>query len=195
MPSISFNSITKGDTYVTKFFVYFAGRIYPGLVFYKWNDSKKIFVYTREEAERVIETISKNIDIEIYVDKRDSCGGWQRQRMDLDKFFSIKLSNEATEKLIAQKVSNAIITNNKYPMSYFNNQNNLMVLYDSDKLKEIEFYNVRSPAQAFQELSQYISNLPKDGPKMIEIKDDKIIAAKKGFDKRSFRKKGQKKGC
>jgi len=193
--SISFKSIVKDDIYVTKFFVYFAGKIYPGLVFYEWRvNPKKIFVYSKEEAERVIETTSKNKDVEIYVDKRDNDGGWRRQRMDLDEFFSIKLSNEVIERLIAHKIGNAIIMNDKYPTSYFANQNDLMVLYDSDKLKEVEFYKVKSPAQAFQELSQYVSNLPKDGPKMIEIKDDKIIASKKGFDEWSFRKKGQKKG-
>lgn len=66
--------------------------------------------------------------------------------------------------------------------------------FDTDCLKSIEFYRRLDPVQAFQEIQMWIGGvLPKPGPAMVEITDDKIKAAKHGMDKWSFRKPPEKK--
>lgn len=55
-------------------------------------------------------------------------------------------------------------------------------------LKEYKFMKVLDPYTAMQELGMWISNLPKDGPAMVTITDEKMLVKKHGFDKWSFRK-------
>lgn len=56
-------------------------------------------------------------------------------------------------------------------------------------LKSIGFAEVMDPYTLFQELSMWVGGvLPKSGPTMVTISDGKILTAKHGFDKWSFRK-------
>lgn len=62
-------------------------------------------------------------------------------------------------------------------------------VFDCDGLKEIAFAKVLDPFAAFQELSMYLGGvLARPGPEMVEIRDEKSVVAKKGFDRWSFRK-------
>lgn len=56
-------------------------------------------------------------------------------------------------------------------------------------LKEYKFMKVLDPYTAMQELSMWVGGvLPKDGPDMVTITDEKTLVRKHGFDKWSFRK-------
>lgn len=56
------------------------------------------------------------------------------------------------------------------------------------KLADLNFYQALSAPQAFQEISMYLnSTLLTGGPKIVTITDDKVKAAKAGFDDTSFR--------
>jgi len=54
-------------------------------------------------------------------------------------------------------------------------------------LKNLEFYKILPPAQAYQELSMWVNNIA-EPRKEIPAIDDKTMAEIKGFDKYSFRK-------
>lgn len=61
--------------------------------------------------------------------------------------------------------------------------------FDCDGLKNIGFAKVLDAFAAFQELSMFVGGvLSRPGPEMVEIKDEKSMVAKKGFDHWSFRK-------
>jgi hypothetical protein len=61
---------------------------------------------------------------------------------------------------------------------------------NGDNLKELEFYRVIDVHNAHQEISMWVGGvLPRPGAARIEISDDRIKAAKHGFDRWSFRRK------
>jgi len=65
---------------------------------------------------------------------------------------------------------------------------------DTDCLKGLDFFRKLDPVQAFQEIQMWVGGtLPRPGPPMVEITDDKMKAAKHGMDKWSFRKMPEKK--
>jgi hypothetical protein len=60
---------------------------------------------------------------------------------------------------------------------------------DGDDLKDMEFYRVLDPFQAYQEIAQWVGGvLPGRGAPIVEITDSGVLAAKHGFDRWSFRK-------
>lgn len=64
---------------------------------------------------------------------------------------------------------------------------------DDDTLKDVEFGKVLDPVRAFQELSMWVGGvLPRPGPPMVQITDPKVLLAKAGMDKTSFRKPPEK---
>lgn len=66
---------------------------------------------------------------------------------------------------------------------------------DGDDLGILQFYKVKDVCTAFQEISMWVGGvLPKPGPEMAVIKDEKIRIEKRGFDSStSFRKAPGKK--
>lgn len=58
-------------------------------------------------------------------------------------------------------------------------------------LKPYEFYRVRDPYQAFQDISMYLGNMAEPRKPIPEISDE-VMAEAKGFDKFSFRKQKEK---
>jgi len=65
----------------------------------------------------------------------------------------------------------------------------------SPRLKEIQFYKVKDPVSAFQEIYMYISGVLGAPPKPKEKMSDKVLAAAKGHDgPYSFRKPPGKRG-
>lgn len=65
---------------------------------------------------------------------------------------------------------------------------------DSDTLKEFNFYTIKDPFTAFQEISMWVGGVLADnGNKMVKIVDEKIRIEKRGFDsKTSFRREPTK---
>src|ERR1043166_791817 len=64
---------------------------------------------------------------------------------------------------------------------------------DDDTLKDVQFGKVLDPVRAFQELSMWVGGvLPRPGPPMVQITDPKVLLAKAGMDKTSFRKPPEK---
>jgi len=60
---------------------------------------------------------------------------------------------------------------------------------NGDDLKDIQFYRVMDAYTLFQEIEMWVGGvLASSGNPMVEIKDDKVKAAKHGFDEWSFRK-------
>jgi len=61
--------------------------------------------------------------------------------------------------------------------------------FNTDGLKSIDFVRVMDTYAAFQELSMFVGGvMARPGNPMVEITDDKVKAAKHGFDNWSFRK-------
>lgn len=65
--------------------------------------------------------------------------------------------------------------------------NNFVYVKHEPCLNDLSFYKVWSSPRAYQEILMWLSNLPKDGPPMIEP-SDKTRLEKHGFNKFSFRR-------
>lgn len=101
----------------------------------------------------------------------------------------VKLTGEAREFLVRERITIAhrIGWANG---SYSGRSDKMTWNIDSDGLKEMDFAKAVDPYTAFQEISMWLGGvIPRNGPPMVEITDDKIKIAKAGFHHpTSFRK-------
>lgn len=111
--------------------------------------------------------------------------------LETDEYFIAKdISQAGLDWLISNRITIlAQDASRNFPLAHQTKPDDWDV--NSDGLKDIKFAKAVDPFTAFQEISMWVGGvLPKDGPPMIEITDDKIKAAKHGMDKWSFRKPG-----
>lgn len=108
----------------------------------------------------------------------------------LDKWFEpVVLSGAAREGLIANRITIA----SRNPLELYGTDADGKIrswMIDQDTLSAMDFAKAVDPYTAFQELSMWFGGvLPRNGPPMVEITDDKVKIAKHGFHHpTSFRK-------
>jgi hypothetical protein len=159
--------------------VWLCGKRYGGV---KWSGFKGTvaltasYFWTRAELEQIVNDMGYRLRVHVPRKRRG-------QEQHLADHFTKRDFPAATKYLIENKITIATILPKGRDGHY-------VVRIDGDNLKQIEFYMVLNAYQAFQEISQWVGNLPKDGNPMVVITDDKVKIHKAGFDvKTSFRKR------
>lgn len=125
--------------------------------------------------------------------------GWYNSQVygrfkDTEHYLSEEFATQASQKeidwLIENRVTIALYWYPGITPKLYSRQEKAKWIFDTDCLKDVQFWNVMNPTQCFQEIAQWVGGvLPKPGPKMVQITDDKVKIHKAGFDtKLSFRK-------
>ncbi len=118
------------------------------------------------------------------------------QRMN--EWFDMKISQSTYDWMMEKRATVVFATYSRGPYregsySRFYEDDDYYFQIDTDCLKTLEFYRRMGAVEAFQEIQMWVGGtLPRPGPPMVEITDDKMKAAKHGMDKWSFRKMPEK---
>lgn len=181
---------------ISKTLILFCGKIYLCIeIVYKVKNANKTiekitertteFVYTLNAFKKIITNHTK-IDLE-----KNLSDYWtsNMSNMSADKRFRLLFEKQGTESGavidLHFKLDSPLIVMTKNVSS---KSRKIFTIHKNSCLKNIEFYKIVSPFEAFQELSMFIGGIMGGkSPIMIEVSDKDRIA-KHGFDKFSFRK-------
>lgn len=158
--------------------VWFAGKHYGLLktVHVEKNREKTDFLWNFDQYMKLVQKEKFKLNPELLDDTR--------------KFFEPRNANrKELDILIENKISVAIEDSNTFDKSSANRYKYLWFI-NTDGLKDIGFQKIVDPYQAFQELSMFVGGvLPRSPHPMIDLsKNEKVMVAKHGMDKWSFRK-------
>lgn len=166
--------------YYSFFRVGFCGKLYSGVKIQFGEDINSESFYTIDNILARAEKIYKPNKFE---------------KFKVSKFLSTVKEWLAFDEKAPHENFNDWAAKNKVPIMLWTSGNDLFerkTLIYNPCLRNIEFYKVMYPYQAYQELDMYISGvIGYPGVPMIEI-EDKYKIAEHGFDKWSFRKIGAK---
>jgi len=159
--------------------VWFAGRRYGGVRvrelddYWRWSNEQFHFHWKLDAFVRFLATI----EIELQV------GEVNRQVVDVNSIahhFQFPGRDDQKEWLITNGIAIAITDHEHGKRGW---------KFNTDGLKDIGFMRALDTYTAFQELSMFVGGvMARPGKPMVEITDDKVIAAKHGFDNWSFRR-------
>jgi len=200
VPITRSNERYKEITYQTRL-IGFCGVLYSVVEFHIRDH--KAFCYSLEEADWFAKKFLSKKDMAAY-----NTGGsryWRRRhflpvrRHDLEKFFREAeqqrdlLSNEFFLDLEAPIF---LIQHGKVLPGRVERCNGTWVrklqLLINPCLKDMEFYRIKDPYTAFQEIQMFLGSQAHPEPRMLRTSDEDL-ARSKGFDERSFRmEKGEK---
>jgi hypothetical protein len=178
------------DTSVHKTGILFCGEIYPiciimgydrayetDLMDFKTIPKKKIF-YTAQETLGYLEGAKAKRN-KIY-----TLGTFRSAEEVLEEHFSYQTRDEDRDFALDQKIVCGLIGTRKRGRDIVAPSR---VLANGDFLADLEFYKMKPPQEAHQEISQFLGGVLTHQEKMVSLSnDDKIRKA--GFDRRSFRK-------
>lgn len=175
---------------VDDYTVGFCGKIYLVLELRKKNtylkpfeEQPKKFCFNTEDVTEFIHSNFKEDVIEYYESKDAKLRDWSwyhKKRFIADSFQKMGEWRENYKK---------VFTTHECPL-FVADHTKRKITYNG-LLKEVEFYRMFDPYQAFQELSMYWGSLATPQKPMPEISDE-TMAEIKGFDKFSFRKDKKK---
>ncbi len=184
---------------ISKHIVLFCGKIYFCIEvqytiktyddYYKHIVSKVAteFIYTFDAFEKVITKHSKinlenNLRSDIFsIEKVKVMTARKRFKLLFDKQGTVSDNVSA----LHFELDAPIIEITHNPVYFYKGKDRV---FKNKRLKDLEFYKIVSPFEAFQELSMFIGGvMGGKSPIMIEVADKDRIA-KHGFDKFSFRK-------
>lgn len=166
--------------------VWFAGVKYCGIMFAA-GDSKH-FVWSYDNFIKIL----SGFGVEFKTEKTE-----HKRNHDYFKNEYFVPSDEDKEHCIENSIS--IMTyglrDDQFGVRSYSRRNNFGYVVNGSNLKDFQFQKVLDPYQAMQELSMWIGGvLPKDGNPMVEITGpEKVLLAKHGFDKMSFKKEKEAK--
>ncbi len=186
----------------------FCGKLYPILQIKFFENTKNIALeppavkiglttcFNAEDVDNFMKDNLKNKDLELYFDKQYINTGWWRYDDKLKQITFKRIFEEFNKhkdnykELFEQyhcpifiKTTANNLTNNRTKNEYDAKHKFII----NGNLREVEFYKIFDPYQAFQEISMFLGNMAspeKEIPKL----DDVTMAEIKGFDKYSFRK-------
>lgn len=174
--------------------VYFCGKRYGGFRMQQHDpqyrlsleDAKKraTYIWNVETLESILENAGYYLDDKSY------------GRRDVEPHFTHQ--PKTLDWLVKNRITIATYNPNQNPyhdggIGYIRTDQREKWRLDGDDLGTMQFAKVMPPYQAMQELSMWVgSTLPRPGPEMVTITDDKVKLTKHGMDKWSFRKKGVK---
>lgn len=155
--------------YIDSFIIGFCGKFYPLYVFQ--NGAEREFIYNKDEV------LSKLKDLDLLSDY-----GWDRNRN--------LLSHSYIEAFFDEKKLNYLLPlfmEHKTPIFMLKDTRMGCLLSLSPALKDYKFGKVMPAPQCFQEIQNYISGVLGTGERDIVDISNEMQAAKKGYDKWSFR--------
>lgn len=167
----------KFDFYI----IGFCGNIYPCIKTYSYDDKSIEFVYSYDDLIKFI-TNCKNPQLrEAFLNEKHRTGYYYNipKPEKYKNFFG--LSNE--------KLNNLFIKEN---IPIFHIDLSEEKIYSNPYLKDFEFFKIKEPFTAYQDIFNYISGvLPDSQREIIEVSND-VKIHKAGFNEWSFRKEPSK---
>jgi hypothetical protein len=156
--------------------VLFAGKAYTGLRMrnkkFKQPEDEYITVWSLRDLEDYLYKHFLTLNYDRTVWRGTDTVRWGDM---MSTFFDVK--DNVFSLMIEHKMSIAIVDKRRRSINI-----------DSDGLKNFDFFTVMDAYTAMQELSMWVGGiLPRPGPKMVDITDEKVLVKKHGFDKHSFR--------
>lgn len=115
---------------------------------------------------------------------------WRSETTTIEEFMTEpKVSEQTYDWLIKNKVAVVVYGPGSIPHDFGTSIQEDVWTINGNNLHLIDFQKVMDAYKCNQEISMWVGGvLPKDGPPMVEITDDKIKAHKHGMDKWSFRR-------
>lgn len=167
-----------GNDFLTTVRILFCGKLYRGVTFEPAFGKKRVYFWDKESLQKVLEP--EGLEFRPYTRPRT----WFERYRDeqLDEFFQ---PLDHTDWAIKNRVTVAV----KEDRDRFTTPWSI----DTDQLKDYQFQRKFDSFTAFQMLSEWTMNLPRNPNPMVVITDDKVKIAKHGFDKMSFRREKQPK--
>lgn len=166
---------------VSQYIVGYCGQVYPALKLTADNGAEK-FCYNLKGVDDFVQANFREKQIEDYRQKGRGKGYWPwwLRRHDFERVF--------------QKWEDA---KGKYGDYFRDNHAPVFVVKGkrvtyNGCLKEVEFFRVKDPYTAFQDISMYLGGLAAPEKPIPQVSDE-VMAEIKGFDKWSFRKEPRKK--
>lgn len=172
-----------GDYFVYPVKILFCGVVFEGIHFenFKKEGMKKTFWNARDTIS-FVSKIDKNIAARMEKNNKS--------RFRMKYFLTYNVDETILSKIISEKIVIGICENFLWKKGI----HNVGWKYNSDGLKKYDFAKIIDPWTAFQEISMFLGGvIPRDANPMVEIKDEKTMVQKHGFDKWSFRKMSEKK--
>jgi hypothetical protein len=166
--------------------VWFCGQAFPFIIIvHKINylESERIHCYNLEQLEEALLTYGSKEEKKNYLNPD------RKKRATKGKFRAFFEENKWPEKEVTEFLCKLGVPCLAW-RTLANWINDGYNLYLNPVLKEFQFYRIKNPFSAFQELSMFISGIMGgQAPPMVPISDE-IRLEKHGFDKKwSFRKK------
>ena len=161
-----------------KFVVGFCGELYPGVITYTQTGTNLNFYYKQSEYEKT----GLGLGLGYFSITEDDFWNPETWAFLKENFQKYKTPVFA----VADKTPVLSVPERTHRRG--------ISIHPDASLIEYGFYRVKPPAQAFQEIFQYLSGVLGTGQNPMVAISDKNMAKKKGFDDRSFKKDpGQKK--
>lgn len=167
-----------GKDFLSTVRVLFCGKLYRGVTFTPLTGKKRVYFWDKETLQRFLEP--EGLQFRPYTRARSWFERWRDEQ--LDEFFQ---PLDHTDWAIKNRVTIAVKEDHDRISTPWS--------IDTDQLKDFQFQRKFDSFTAFQMLSEWTMNLPRNPNPMVEITDDKVKIAKHGFDKMSFRKEKQPK--
>ncbi len=168
----------------------FCGKLYPAVKLsiskyknYAWEETDIKICYSLSSVVDYIVQRFPNKEVNLFMTKRYN-STWTGLSIETFKsFFKWFDSNNAKHE--------SLFVDNKAPVFVGKVENHERVINFNCDLQPYEFYRVKDPYTAFQDISMWLSNQA-NPHKPIPAVSDKDLASAKGFDKWSFRKEPSK---
>jgi hypothetical protein len=198
------------DLDITNHVVGFCGRIYPVLHLnqsVRGEKNREKFCYTLQEVDDFVTQNFKEKYVEHYWLKEllynRSRWPWQYRHQNFQKFFEDFDKEKDNYKKRFEEHNCPIfvgtLTENNREVVYHTNALNQPDPTNKGKyfnvtrtLKDVEFFRIFDPYQAFQELTMYLSNIAEPRKPIPHISDEDMVSIKGFDDKTSFRKPSSK---
>lgn len=183
---------------INTFCILFCGKEYPCLTFEfeepnGYGGSTKgpaQFIYNEHDLHRVLKKHHK--EIKQYNERYDA--NFEENTLPKIKQFLTSSGREnvaAAEYCYEHKLAYVMIVE-KGGYGWWGNYHSRFIIEHHPNLKKLGFAQVVDPFTAFQEISMFLGNIPRD-PNMMVTLTDKEELVKKGFDNMSFKKAPTKK--
>jgi hypothetical protein len=199
------NNLSNNKLWVNTYPIVFAGKLYPVLrvnIELTFDRRESFFAtsaneFWKELGARGIKNAEDDAGWQRLHRKRNSWMKAEDRPESIEGYFKRTL----TEREFNWLVENCIVAMRPYLKTVvpsididrgyhvFSPRSNWCWIIEPNDLRDFALPRILPPTAAFQECEMYVSGvLPRPGPAIVEITDDKVKVAKHGMDKFSFRK-------
>lgn len=180
---------------ITRYFIGFCGKVYGSFELSTTNpDVPAVLCRSIEDVDNYVKTYLNASGQRSYENTKAyfRYDGLGIRRIHFEGFFKECLNDVRLTKLFEEykcpifvlNLPDTGTLNSKYVEENYPRANKLIL---NSRLRDLEFYRTFPPAQAYQEINMFMSNIAVP-MKPIPTLDDVTMAESKGYDKYSFRK-------